>query len=77
MNTVTFPKKEYKNLIKRQAKVERELALLREVVRDELAGKTIHPSVMRRWDKISSSLDAGKGRSFASTGAMKKWLKAL
>ena len=77
MNTITLPKKEYKNLVKRQYRVEKELATLREVVRDEIEEKRIRPSVLKRWDKISRDLDKGKGRTFTSLSSMRKWLKSV
>lgn len=73
MPTVT--QKEYKQLIKRQEKIEEAIRVLNQVVRNELDEERIKPSILRRWEKISSSMDRGGGVSFASEKEMKKWLK--
>lgn len=75
MTTITLPKKEYQNLIRRQSQIEKELSLLRKIVRAEVGEERIRPAVIKRWDRISQNLDRGKGRSFASLQEMKSWLR--
>jgi len=77
MITVTIPKKEYRNLIRRQERVEEELDILKKVVRREIQEQQIVPSVLKRWERISHDLDRGKGRSFSSAREMERWLKHL
>ena len=77
MSTVTIPKIEYKTLVRRQARVERDLDILKKLVQSEIREEQILPSVLKRWERISRDLDRGKGRSFSSAKAMKKWLKDL
>lgn len=77
MNTITIPKKDYTTLVRRQQKVERELDVLKKIVQHEIREEQIHPSIAKRWERISSDLDRDKGRSFSSVKEMKKWLKQL
>ena len=68
---------EYKYLVRRQERMERELGILREVVKQEVEERRIRPSVLKRWERISRDLDNGKGRSFSSLKEMNRWLKNL
>ncbi len=77
MNIITLPKKQYETLIRRQERVERELALLREVVKEQAEDDLIRSPVLKKWERISRDLDRGRGRSFASLKEMKAWLRAL
>ncbi|OGF93352.1 hypothetical protein A3G54_00425 [Candidatus Giovannonibacteria bacterium RIFCSPLOWO2_12_FULL_44_15] len=70
-------KKEYKEILRRQNKLEMELELIKKTVlaNDE---SNIKPSVLKRWDRISRDMDRGKvGRTFNSVQEAKKWLKNL
>lgn len=73
MSTVIAPN-EYKDLLKRQYKVEAELDFLKKLVLadDE---KFIKPSVLKKWERISCDMDNGRGRVFNSITEMKDWLK--
>ena len=67
---------EYKKLVQRQERVEKELYTLKEAVRREIE-EPINPSMTRRWERISRDLDDGKGRTFSSVKKMDEWLKDL
>lgn len=66
--------KEYKNLLKRQEKVEAELDFLKKMVLTD-EEKFIKPSALKKWDRISHDIDSGKGRIFNSITEMKNWQK--
>ena len=68
---------EYKNLMRRQERIEHELVVLREVVKQEAGEALIRPAVLRRWERISRDIDRGKGRVFESAVEMRNWLKRL
>ena len=67
---------EYRKLIRRQKRFEKDLSLLKEVVRRE-AEEWINPVMLKRWERISRDLDQGKGRRFSSLGEMRRRLKNL
>lgn len=69
--------KEFKQLVRRQGRVERELKVLKEVVRQEMDETQIRPAILKRWEQISRDLDSGKGHTFGSVTEMQNWLKAL
>lgn len=73
----TITSKEYKNLVRRQERIERELVVLREVVKTEAGEALIRPAVLKRWEKSSRELDRGEGRVFSSPVEMRRWLKHL
>jgi hypothetical protein len=77
MNMTTLPQKQYKTLIRRQERVERELALLREVVKEQAEVDLIRPSALKKWERISKDLDHGKGLVFKSQREVKTWFKNL
>lgn len=77
MNTITIPKKEYKNLVRRQATIEKEVDTLKQIVMAEIREERIKPSVLKRWDRISRDMDKGKGYSFSSPQEAVAWLKKL
>lgn len=77
MTTVTLPKKEYKILVRRQEQVERELAILKEIVKEQAEDDLVRPSVLKKWERISRDLDSGKGRVFKSQREVKAWFKNL
>ena len=76
MDTITIPKKEYEELLRRQEKTEKELGILKNIVESEMGETEIYPSVLKRWERISCTMDQGKGRSFSSIKEMKRWLKS-
>ena len=76
MNTITIPKKEYEELLRRQEKTEKELGILKNMVESEMDETGIYPAMLKRWEHISQMMDKGKGRSFSSVKEMKKWLKS-
>lgn len=76
MNTVTIPKKEYQNIAQRQVLLEKELAFFKKIVLEAEDG-FIRPTILRRWERISRTLDHGGGRSFASIKEMRQWLRKL
>lgn len=55
----------YKNLIKRQQRVEEELDIVKKILREEIGEGQIKPSVLKRWERISKELDQGKGHRFS------------
>ena len=72
----TITQTEYKKLVQRQDRVEKELHTLKEVVRKETE-EYINPLATKRWERISRDLDNGKGRTFSSIKKMNQWLKNL
>ena len=69
---------QYKNLVERQEEVERELTILKNVLRQTVIEEDlISPVTLRKWEKISVRLDRGKGHSFFSLQKMRKWLTDL
>ena len=73
----TMIQKGYKEILRRQNKLEMELALIKKTVlaNDE---SNIKPSALRRWERISRDMDRGRnGHVFSSVLEMKKWLKNL
>ncbi|MDP2668997.1 MAG: hypothetical protein Q8P07_04150 [bacterium] len=70
--------KEYKEILRRQNKLEASLEALRKVIDSEYDEDRIKPSALKKWDKISRDMDRGKvGRTFTSAQEMRKWLKSL
>jgi len=63
----------YTEVLRRQEKLEREFDVLKKAIlaTDEA---NIRPTTLKRWERISSDLDRGKGRQFSSLRDMKKWL---
>jgi len=77
MRMSTINKTEYRELLDRQGKIEKELSILKEVVRRETDEFSIGSSILKKWERISRGLDQGKGRSFSSVKTMNQWLKNL
>lgn len=69
--------KEIKTLFSNQEKMGKELDALKKIIRIALIEEQIHPSVLKRWDRISRDLDKGKGRTFASAKEALRWLKNI
>ena len=72
----TITQTEYKKLVERQNRVEKELYTLKEAVRRETE-EYINPLMAKRWERVSNDLDGGKGRVFSSVEKMNRWLKNL
>lgn len=73
----TLSQREYIQIVRRQDKIEEELNFLKKFMRTEVEERRIKPSVMRRWERISTDLDRGCGRVFQSVADMRSWLKKL
>lgn len=69
--------KEYKEILRRQNKLEEAFEALRKIVDSEFDDARIKPSVLKKWDKISRELDSGKGTFFNSSEDARKWLKTI
>ena len=72
----TITQTEYKKLVQRQERVEKELHTLKDAVRRETE-EYINPLMVKRWERISNDLDGGSGRVFSSVKKMNQWLKNL
>ena len=72
----TITQTEYRKLVQRQERVEKELHTIKEAVRRETE-EYINPLMAKRWERISNNLDGGKGRVFSSVEKMNQWLKNL
>jgi len=77
MNTVTIPKKIYRNILERQKTFETELRVVKKMLQVATEDSLIQPTVLKHWESISQDLDMGKGRKFVSVKEMKHWLKRL
>ena len=76
MNTITLPRNTYSEILKRQARVEIALAKLQETV-EEIAYDEIKPSVLKRLEKQSRLLDAGKGVKFKNMKELRAYVRSL
>ena len=76
MNTIALPKNIYSEILKRQARVEIALAKLQETV-EEIAYDEIKPSVLKRLEKQSRLLDAGKGVKFKNMKELRAYVRSL
>ena len=77
METVVIPQKEYRRIIDRQMRIEKDLRVVKTMLQHEISDGEIRPEVLRRWEKISRDLDRGKGHAFSSASDMRRWLKRL
>lgn len=75
MQTVTILKREYQGITERQMKIEKELRVVKEMLRCEISEEYMRPEILARWEKISRDLDRGKGHAFSSVSQMRSWLK--
>lgn len=75
----TITQQQYKNFIERQEEIERELDMLKNVMRQAtiIEEDLVNPAKLQKWEKISLQLDKGKGRPFSSLQKMRKWLADL
>lgn len=76
MKADTITREEYRALAERQQRLEKEISLLKDVVQIDLEGEHIRPEVLRRLDRMSRDLDAGKGKRFASMKEFRKHFRA-
>ena len=76
MNMITIPIKEYKQSIQLQKSILFRLDLLQKVV-FENSKDEIDSSLLKRFEKISFNLDAGKGKKFSSISSFKTYLRGL
>ena len=76
MTMITIPIKEYKQSIQMQKNILFRLDLLQKIV-FESSKDEINPTKIKRFERISSSLDTGKGRKFSSISSFKNYLKDL
>ena len=67
--------KAYKEILRRQNKLEEAFEALRSIVNNEFDEHRIKPSVLKKWERISHDMDNGKGRFFNSPEEARKWLK--
>lgn len=72
---MTQKDKEYKELFRRQNKLEDAFEALRKVVDSEFDEDRIRSSALKKWERISRDMDKGKGKFFNSPEEAKKWLK--
>lgn len=72
-----IPKTEYKKMLQSQEKMQSQIEDLRKFVIETMRKEEVSPSVIKRLEKISRSLDKGKGKSFNSTPSFKSYLRCL
>jgi hypothetical protein len=76
MTTITIPIKEYKQSIQMQKDILSRLDLLQQIV-FENSKDEINPSLIKRFEKISTDLDKNRGKKFSSISSFKNYLKDL
>ena len=76
MNMITLPKGTYSEILKRQTRVEVAVAKLYQRV-EELDQDEIKPSVLKRLEKQSRLLDAGKGIKFKNMKEYRAYVRSL
>ena len=76
MNTIALPKSAYSEILKRQARVETAISKLQETV-EEIAYDEIKPSVLKRLEKQSRLLDAGKGIKLKNMKEYRAYVRSL
>ena len=70
--------KEYKEILRRQDKLEEALKAIRKIIDVEFNDDArIKTSALKKWEKISHDLDNGKGLFFNSPAEARKWLKTI
>lgn len=78
MNTVTIPKREYNELLKRDARMKtvvRQFAeKLKEFVEDDVE---LRPEVAARIERRARAMDAGKGKRFKNMREFRAYLRSL
>ena len=76
MNTMTIPTKEYKQSIQMQKTILQRLDVLQKAVL-ESSRDEVSPEYIKKLEKISLGLDAGKGKKFSSISSLRKYFKSL
>jgi hypothetical protein len=76
MNTITIPLNEYKQTLDMQKSILSRLDLLQEMVFESTKDE-ISSSLLKRYEKISKSLDNQKGKRFTTKQSFKNYLKDL
>ena len=76
MNTIALPKSAYSEILKRQARVETAISKLQEIV-EEIAYNEIKPSILKRLEKQSRLLDAGKGIKLKNIKEYRAYVRSL
>lgn len=76
MNMITLPRSTYSEILKRQARVEAAVAKLYQRV-DMLDEDEIKPSVLKRLEKQSQLLDAGKGIKLKNMKEYRAYVRSL
>lgn len=76
MTVITIPKKEYTELKKKQAQTEQQVALLRKIV-EQLTRDEVKPAYLKKLERQSAALDAGKGKRFDTLKQFRSYLAAL
>ncbi|OGG62249.1 hypothetical protein A3I46_02195 [Candidatus Kaiserbacteria bacterium RIFCSPLOWO2_02_FULL_54_13] len=76
MNTIALPKSAYSEILKRQARVETAISKLQETV-EEIAYNEIKPSILKRLEKQSRLLDAGKGIKLKNMKEYRAYVRSL
>ena len=77
MPTMTQKEIGYKEILRRQDKLEAAFEAIRKIVDSEFDDDRIKPSALKKWEKISREMDSGKGTFFSSPEAARKWLKTI
>lgn len=75
-STITLDRKDYRELLRKQTSIEREVSTLREAVL-ELSKDELRPAVVNRLEKQSGILDKGGGRRFSSMKDLKVYIKNI
>ena len=76
MDTITLPKNTFNFLLKSHQEMGERILSIETIVND-IARDEITPSYNAKLDRISRSMDKGKGLSFKNTSQLKKWFRSL
>ena len=74
---ITLPKSTYSEILKRQARVEVAVAKLYQRVEELNQDEQIKPSVLKRLEKQSRLLDAGKGIKLKNMKEYRAYVRSL
>ena len=77
MNTMTIPKTEYRDIIKRQEIIEHQVNILRAIVSRELLENHISDAYKKKLDILSKDIQDGKCIKFKNRAGVKKYFKSL
>lgn len=76
MATITIPKKEYQQLVKKQAQMAEQVSFLSQIV-ERLAQDELQPAYIKKLERHSAFLDAGKGKYFDTLKQFRSYLATL